>query len=603
MNLFSYMRERFKRSKILSKTFVLILLILASSIFFSVNESGAESGKSPSEDSEPLKLDTRSPEEILLSKEIFYMKDSTKSLPANEIIGGEYDSAFRRNTNRIPNFGYDSSPYWLHFKIEVEEPLSEERFLKIEYPHLDKIDLYWKDTLGREGEFHTGDSFPFKERPFNDRFFVFPLPLEDKSVVEVYFKVESEGSLTVPTYLTTRTRLEESSKISLLFNGIFFGALGVMVFYNFFLFLGIREKAYLYYTIVVFAFTLFAVLGSGYGFWLFLSDYPKFLAYLFVAVAAIAMIFLGLFSAEYLQTKNSHPRLHIALQGIIAVWIVYLLSAIYVPLRILLPISAILPILEILLLVVISVLRVFQNDRKAKIFLAAWVLGLIGTIIFSLNRLGVYDSEPVASGALKFGLLSNVILLSLGLVDRINTFRKEKDEYKERADQLLELSLLDPLTGVANRRFFDQELDREWNRSVRTERPLSLLMIDVDYFKAFNDTYGHLKGDEVLERVAQSLKECLNRSSDMISRYGGEEFGVILPDTPVEGAIVVALNMLQTVEDMNILHEKSPFSRVTVSIGVSSNLDREIHSPEELLGIADKNLYDAKSFGRNHIRH
>ncbi|EPG65925.1 diguanylate cyclase [Leptospira wolffii] len=576
------------------------LFLLFSLVLFFPQNSFSEENRTTSE---PIFLDSHSPRRIYLKSTLSYLKDVSGSLTWQELSGGESDLEFKKHPDRIPGFGYDSSPYWLKFEVETEEPLSEERFLVLEYPHIDYIDVFWRDSKNREGEYHTGDMLPFRERPIKDRYFVFPLPLEDKGRVEVMLRVKSEGSLSLPLQLVTKSELESSSRISLLLNGMYFGALGVMVFYNFFLLLGIREKAYLYYVFLIAGVTYFTIMISGYGFWLLLPNSPRFVNSSFITVTCIIMISLGLFAEEYLQTRNLHPITHKIIRGFTGIWIVCLFLPFFVPLQYLLPVSAILPIGEILLLIVISVIQTVRKDRKATIFLSAWVLSLIGTIIFSLNKLGFYDSEEVASGMLKLGLLSNVILLSLGLVDRINTFRKEKDEYKERADKLLELSLLDPLTGVANRRFFDQELEREWNRSLRTERPLSVLMIDVDFFKAYNDTYGHLKGDQVLEQVAQSLKECLNRSSDMIARFGGEEFAVILPDTPVEGAIVVALNMLQTVEDMGIEHSQSTFTRVTVSIGVSSNTDHDIHSYQELLGLADKNLYDAKAFGRNHIRH
>ncbi|TGK01840.1 diguanylate cyclase [Leptospira langatensis] len=555
------------------------------------------------EQSPVIRLDSHSAEKIQLKGEISFFKDSSGDATWEEISNGDFDDKFKKHAERVPGFGYDASPYWFKISVEVEEPLSSERFLILEYPHIDYVDLYWKDAKGQEGEFHTGDMLPFKERPVADRYFVFPLPLEDKGKIDIFLRAKSDGSLSIPLSLVTKGFLESSSRMSLMLNGIYFGALGVMIFYNFFLFLGIREKTYIYYVILIFSVTYFTIMTSGYGFWFLLPNSPKFINASFLLSTCVAMVFLGLFAEEYLQTKNSHPNLHKAVRGFSYLWGIFLILTPFLPAQFVFPTSAILPIFEIVLLIVISILQSVRRDRKARIFLSAWVLSLIGIVIFSLNKLGFYDSDAIASGTLKLGILSNVILLSLGLVDRINTFRKEKEEYKEKADKLLELSLLDPLTGVANRRFFDQELEREWNRSVRTERPLSLLMIDVDFFKAYNDTYGHLKGDHVLEQVAQSLKDCLNRSSDMIARYGGEEFGVILPDTPVEGAIVVALNMLQTVEDMGIPHSKSTFTRVTVSIGVSTNTDRDIHSYQELLGLADKNLYDAKAFGRNHIRH
>ncbi|PJZ70904.1 diguanylate cyclase [Leptospira perolatii] len=559
--------------------------------------------KPPVNSFQTLKLDLHSPDEIRLSNEVYYLKDSAKNLSETELISGELDSQFKKNTRKILNFGYDPSVYWLRIAIEVDESLSEERYLEIESSHLDKVDLFWKDSSSREGEFRTGDQVPFKERPVADRYFVFPLPLEDKAKITIYIKVYTEGAVNLPISLLTKEKHEESSRIALLAHGIFFGALGVMAFYNLFLFFGVREKAFLYYVLLISSVILYVFFNSGYAFWYLFPNSPNFTNKAHIILVGITMTLVIVFSAEYLQSVNYHKKLHLLLMAMIGLWAIFIVSALFIPLHFLMPVGAILPIGEILVLIAISIFRILQKDRRAQIFLIAWSLSLLGTFIYSLYLLGILDEQYFAFGSLKLGILSNVVLLSLGLVDRINTFRKEKEEAKEQAEILLELSLMDPLTGVANRRFFDQELDREWNRSVRTDRPLSMLMIDVDYFKAYNDTYGHPKGDEVLGKVAHSLQECLNRSSDMISRYGGEEFGVILPDTPVEGAIVVALNMLQTVEDMHLAHEKSPFSRVTVSIGVSSNQDRDIHSPQELLGRADKNLYDAKAFGRNHIRH
>jgi diguanylate cyclase (GGDEF)-like protein len=170
-------------------------------------------------------------------------------------------------------------------------------------------------------------------------------------------------------------------------------------------------------------------------------------------------------------------------------------------------------------------------------------------------------------------------------------------------DRLRDLSIRDGLTGIYNRRHFDEVLLSEWKRSIRTEKPLSLLLIDVDCFKKLNDRYGHPEGDECLKKIAEQLLKILRRSSDTLARYGGEEFAAILPETNMESAQLIADAMRMSVEDLKIANEGSEAARVvTVSIGVCSENATLCRSTEELLNAADAALYRAKSHGRNCIQ-
>ena len=169
--------------------------------------------------------------------------------------------------------------------------------------------------------------------------------------------------------------------------------------------------------------------------------------------------------------------------------------------------------------------------------------------------------------------------------------------------ELTRLSSLDGLTGISNRRQFDETLLREWRRLGRQGRPLSMLLCDVDYFKQFNDAYGHQVGDECLKAVARTLKDTLRRPADLVARYGGEEFAVILPDTEITGALQVAEAMRSAVEGLNITHRYSKgASVVTISIGVASTTPSRTGSDSSaLLKRADDALYQAKQAGRNRI--
>jgi diguanylate cyclase (GGDEF)-like protein len=169
----------------------------------------------------------------------------------------------------------------------------------------------------------------------------------------------------------------------------------------------------------------------------------------------------------------------------------------------------------------------------------------------------------------------------------------------EANGKLEELSLRDPLTGVANRRGFERALKLECERAQRTGEPLSLLMIDIDYFKVLNDRYGHLHGDACLLRIATELEKNLNRSSDTIARYGGEEFAVVLPKTDLEGATRVAEKLRNAVLELFIANETQMSDFVTISVGVGAYecaADGSIHS---FVDAADKALYAAKHNGRN----
>ena len=168
--------------------------------------------------------------------------------------------------------------------------------------------------------------------------------------------------------------------------------------------------------------------------------------------------------------------------------------------------------------------------------------------------------------------------------------------------ELKRLSSMDGLTGLANRREFDTTLKQEWQRATRTELPLSLLFADIDYFKRYNDSYGHQAGDDCLKKIADSLQHTVHRPADLVSRYGGEEFVMILPDTTSGGALAVAEKVLAHIADLNIPHKHSDaVDHVTLSIGVATLCPEEGSSPDELVEAADKALYKAKENGRNCI--
>ncbi|MBD2086872.1 PleD family two-component system response regulator [Trichocoleus sp. ST-U3] len=167
---------------------------------------------------------------------------------------------------------------------------------------------------------------------------------------------------------------------------------------------------------------------------------------------------------------------------------------------------------------------------------------------------------------------------------------------------LQRLATFDSLTGLANRRRFDEYLGQEWRRMLREQLPLSLIFCDIDFFKTYNDTYGHQAGDICLQTVAGALFRVVKRSTDLVARYGGEEFAVILPNTSAAGGLQVATEIRQAVKSLEIVHTKSAVSQyVTLSLGVAGAIPLHDASPEALLKEADEALYRAKAGGRDRV--
>lgn len=172
---------------------------------------------------------------------------------------------------------------------------------------------------------------------------------------------------------------------------------------------------------------------------------------------------------------------------------------------------------------------------------------------------------------------------------------------KEAQHALELLATQDSVTGIANRRRFDELLQFEWNRAMRDSKVLTLLMIDVDYFKSYNDTYGHQAGDACLRRVATAISECVQRTVDVAARYGGEEFAVILPNATLSGAMIVAERIRSAVEKLDLSEPGMHGAKITISIGVANVTPMQAGGFKNLVSAADAALYHAKRGGRNRV--
>jgi diguanylate cyclase (GGDEF)-like protein/PAS domain S-box-containing protein len=230
----------------------------------------------------------------------------------------------------------------------------------------------------------------------------------------------------------------------------------------------------------------------------------------------------------------------------------------------------------------------------------AVVLGKTIEVIGLRKNCTTFPLELAISATKKDGWRFTAILRDI-------TQRRQIEEALHEASKKLEQwSFVDGLTGITNRRVFDLTLEREWMRAQRAHSHLAVIMIDIDFFKLYNDHYGHLQGDACLKEVAQILKCVVSRGTDLVARFGGEEFVLLLPDTDIQQAIQVAEKCRRAVIKQNILHEYSAVSglnMISVSLGVASITPDVGGKPLSLVNAADQLLYKAKANGRNRVEY
>ncbi|MFQ6605038.1 MAG: diguanylate cyclase domain-containing protein [Fidelibacterota bacterium] len=263
---------------------------------------------------------------------------------------------------------------------------------------------------------------------------------------------------------------------------------------------------------------------------------------------------------------------------------------------------------------------VHLNRDGATEFAIGLIIVAVAFINDTLNAFEIFTTGYYTSFAILIFIIVQAILLArrfiatFELVDQQNvelTRHREQLEHmvKDRTSRLeevnkrlKELSVIDALTRIPNRRRLDEYMASEWSRMRRDKAPLSLIICDIDFFKKFNDFYGHQKGDDCLELVAQSLNETVHRPGDLVARYGGEEFCAVLPKTDLEGARMIGEAMRKAIEDLHYAHEKSTIIPVvTISVGVATVVPTLAYTVSDLLEAADQCLYKAKEEGRNRV--
>ncbi|RMF16130.1 MAG: diguanylate cyclase [Gammaproteobacteria bacterium] len=593
---------------------------------------------------------TLSPEEdrYNLGPQLVYLEEPTGKLSFYDILFERDIPFWQQVRDTTPNLGYSQNVFWFAIDLENPEYAPLEWLIEVGYPVLDELDVYITQGEHLLHQYKLGDRVVFNARPWVHRNFVVPIQMEALSTLRVYFRVRTGTSVQLPVELWNPSAFDAYTQQVTLINGVYYGFMIVMAIYNLFLFLSVRQVRYLLYVGFICGFSLFQFTMQGFAFqhlwpenvWLNEIALPLGLG--------ATLFFMAQFIRNFLQLKKHEPLgntlFHLG-SLLAAAFMVASPFAEYHTLIVGLIVLA-LPLNAGAL--IYGLKRSLSGDRAAQYFTLAWFASFVGAILLSLSKLDILPRNGITEHSLQLGTALEVVLISFALGEYINMQRRAREaarrqtlhfeqlarkaqaealeaerEYSSKLEEQVEertsalkeamekleeanrrlerQSHIDELTGVYNRRFFNQRYDMEFRRAQRQHEPLSIIMIDIDHFKRLNDTYGHLFGDQCLQAVALVLKGCNHRPADTVARYGGEEFVVLLPNTPREGARVVAERIRQEVAKIRVRNGQEEVS-MTVSLGVATVTPDATMTPARLLDKADSALYLAKESGRNQVQ-
>jgi len=524
------------------------------------------------------------------------------------------------------NLGYIDSVAWFRLRLRTTPGAAGRYILQIPYAMLDRVTLYQPGAPAERRIQQAGDRVPFSEHALAYRQPAFPVSLQPETTT-LWLRVDTEGPKQVPARLWTTESFNEGTRGGAYLLGAYFGVLGAMGLYNLLVFFSLRDRNYLYYVLTIAGYTGFIVSSSGLGLQYLWPDHPDWSNTALVVGITFANLAALQFSRSFLDLAHycaPIDRCMRALQWALGAMVVLAPVLPYTGAVIILTGTVFISALTML---GSGLLTWWLGARQARWFVIAWSVLLISSAAFSATAAGLLPSTFLTRNGIQIGSALEMILLSFALADRMRLLQNDNDRIRREATERLEarverrtealreaydqladanhrlqeLSLTDPLTGVRNRQGLTEALQREWQRAQRSAGPLTLIMVDVDRFKAVNDTYGHPIGDTVLQHVAQALSGLARRGLDEVARYGGEEFVLLLPQTDLDGARTVAERGRAEVAACAV--EGDPrLAGVTVSAGVAVAYpasEGASTGAEALLARADRALYAAKGAGRD----
>ncbi len=597
--------------------------------------------------------------EYTLAAYVWILPDPHQQLDIHQVIAQNAQLDWRLNEKPEVNLGFSEGTFWFKADISNQNDMVTEWLLELAYPLLDHVDFYLVDRQNQIiSTLNTGDQYPAHLRPITHPNFIFPMTLKQGEVYTLFVRVENQGSQQIPLRVWHWSEFNLHTLVNYVLQGLFFGMVFIMALYNFMLWVAQRQRLYIFYVGYIVCLSVFLLAMNGLGFLLIWPNASWLNSYMVPLSLAFMIAFLAQFVTEFFDLKKTNPTLGALFRGMVYCYTLIALFSFILPYHVSVAVLISTAFFALAISIYTTIRMYQQGHPSARYFILAWTFFLWGGFMLASNKIGLLPINMLTEHGMQLGASLEVMLLSLALADRMASSQREKlriqsDRYNlirrlhhEKAkaydaekdklemqkqyssnleaevvarteelqetlkelesanEKLKNISITDALTGLSNRRHFDECLQREYKRAHRDQTSLSIMMLDIDFFKKVNDQYGHAAGDMCLQEVAKCMLAHVGREQDVVARYGGEEFSIILPSTEKDGALQVAEAIRKHVECLQLTWEDQEI-RLTISIGVSSQIPQETDylSRDAMMQRADQALYHAKRSGRNREVH
>lgn len=562
-------------------------------------------------------------EQNKMFKKAYYLEDKSANLTWEEVYITP-NSSWKKSDKEFYNFGFVASSFWIRLEFEKSSEKTT-KYLRTSNVLQDFIDVYFLDEDGRLIKHYiSGDQRLLSVRNIKSRLPTFDLDFPANQTTSVLIKLSSDEKIHEIGNLSLHSR-EGLKKLQIyenLFFGIYYGACFAIIFINIFLAFFTKDKFYTLYSIYLFLFMAQNLFYTGNAYFYFFGDYPV-LNNIFVPIFWFSVIFaIWRLIAYLVDLKNLHAKFTQIVNTVFYLLFATFIYSILTDYRLAIIIILVTTFFAIFsFIVVIIVFSLYTEDKAlGKIYFTGSLAFALGVFYYSLSLVNAIESSFLSIYAINIGsaIEFSVISLAVGqrLIDlqkKVNKIRTEnqnmlKNRVRDtvlalkRSNMALEqISETDELTELGNRRKFQKDFVEELGSIQNKDKSLGLAILDLDYFKYLNDTYGHQKGDFVLFQVASTLAKELRTSKHKIYRLGGEEFVIILVDTDKKTTKKLLENLCSCIEDLKIENKKSDLNFLTISIGAYIAKNRQDVDYDLLYSSADENLYKAKDIGRNTI--
>ena len=517
-----------------------------------------------------------------------YLEDASDTLDFNSVTQSIHSDKWVSMSGEIANLGYTKSPHWFRFTITNTEPNNADKLIVISYPQLDFIDFYHTENNKVINHVISGDKLPFSDRSIQHPYFLFPAVIPANTSAEFFIRVQTGGTMQAPLTLWDRQAFLVSIGKEDQIHAFFYGILIVLALFNFFVYLALREKTYLYYSIATFGYAFFFATMRGKPFQFIFPDFPSIHNHSLLIVIPLTTLFSALFARSFLSLKKHNKVLDNITKIISGLALGCIIASLFIEYAYSVRASVLLAIPSYLFLLALGPLMWKKSGSAAHYYTVAWSLLTAGTTMTALNKAGVIPNSFISEYGMQIGSALEATLLTVALAARLYREREDKlsaqestiHEHKERLQtemKLVHQALHHPITKLPNRACFEMLI----NDSVRRRKngSFAVCLLNLTRFHEINKTLGHNNADLLIKETARLINKTVqvlpgiqiaennNNNPFYAFSFEGATFGVLLDIESAEQTKDLVASVID--ELYNPIEFKGMLMELAPAIGVS----------------------------------